>query len=118
MRAEQGLAAAWIAQWRYRWPHCGRETSRGLEALAALLAGHVENFRRISPEATWSLRKELRKRLRLRLHQCALQPQVPFIYLALAALDLERLRAALVSRALFSAHGEPAWPSAAGQTAA
>ena len=118
MRAEQVPAAAWIAQWRCRWPRCGRETARGLEALTALLAGHVENFRRISPEATWSLRKELRERLRLRLHQCTLQPQVPFIYLALTALHLERLRAALVSRALFSAQGEPARPSAAGQAAA
>jgi hypothetical protein len=108
MRPAQGLAAVWIAQWRGRWPRCGHEISRNLLAFTALLTGHVENFRRIPPDAAWSSRKELRERLRLRLHQRMLQPQVPFIYLALTALDLERLRAALVSRALFSAPGQAA----------
>ena len=40
--------------------------------------------------------------LRLRLHRSTLQPSVPFIYLALTALDMERLRAALIGRALFA----------------
>lgn len=108
MRSEQGPAAAWIAQWRRRWPRCGRETSGNLEAMTALLAGHVERLRRISPEATWSLRREVRGKLQLSLHRRTLQPEVPFIYLALTALDLERLRAALVTRALFSVEPVPA----------
>jgi hypothetical protein len=115
MHAEQGPASAWILQWRRRWPRCGRETSRNLEALTAPLAGQVEGFGRISPTATRALRKELRERLRLSLHRNTLQPSVPFVYLALMSLDLERLRAALVSRALFSPQGEPA---ARGQAAA
>lgn len=118
MHTKQGLAAAWVVQWRYRWPRCRRGAWRNLEAFAALLAAHVERFRRVSPEETWSLRKQLRERLRLSLHRHMLEPEVPFIFLALTALDLERLRAALVSRALFSVPGEPASPSAAGQPAA
>ena len=108
MHTNQEPAMAWIIQWRRRWPHCRPETARDLEALAAPLTGRVESFGRISPTATWSLRKKLRERLRLSLHRHTLQPSVPFVYLALTALDLERLRAALVSRALFPLRAEPA----------
>lgn len=115
MRAEEGPAAAWILQWRRRWPRCGCEASRNLDALTATLAGQVESFGRISPTAGRALHTELRGWLRLTLHRRTLQPSVPYVYLALTTLDLDRLRAALVSRALFSPQGEPAPP---GQAAA
>jgi hypothetical protein len=49
----------------------------------------------------WSLRRELRERLRLEFHRLPLEPLTAFAFLALVALDLERLRAALMERALF-----------------
>ena len=78
---------------------------------------HVQTFRQAAPASAWLLRRELRERLRLRFRQQTLQPLVPFIYLALVALDLERLRSALISRALFSMLEEPEQIEIAGQVA-
>jgi hypothetical protein len=50
---------------------------------------------------TWELRRELRARLGLLFHRRLREPASPFIFLILTALDLERLRAELVGRALF-----------------
>jgi hypothetical protein len=113
-----GLVAAWLAEWRRRRPRCTRATSDDLEGLVAQLMEHAETFRRSPSAAAWRLRRELRERMRLRFHQRTLQPSVPFIYLALTALDLERLRAALASRALFPAQDEPAWSAGARRAAA
>jgi hypothetical protein len=110
--------AAWIAEWRRCWPRCRRSTARDLDGLIALLSGHADAFSRVPPAGAWRLRGELRERLRLRFHQRLLQPAAPFIFLVLAALDLERLRAALVSRALFAAWDEPAGAETEGEAAA
>jgi hypothetical protein len=112
-----GLIRSWIAEWRGRWPSCARSHIRGLEALTDLLGRHAEAFARLQPTAAWHQRRALRERLRLRLHQQALRPEVPFVYLASLALDLERLRAALVSRALFPQLEEPAPADAPGKAA-
>jgi hypothetical protein len=117
-RAEPELTDAWIEQWRRRWPDCSREATCTLDSLIALFVEHAETFRRISPAAAWSLRGELRERLRLRLHGRVLQSEVPFIYLALMALDLERLRAALVSRVLFPTQNALGWSATDGRSAA
>lgn len=115
--SEDSLTGVWTAQWRRRWPSCSREAVHALDDFVALLMAHTEAFRQTAPESGWRLRGELRERLRLRFHQYPLQPVVPFIYLALSALDLERLRAALVSRALFSTQDEPSWIGTSGQAA-
>ena len=54
-----------------------------------------------APNQVWTARQTLRSRLRLLFHQRLLQPVGPFVYLVLVGLDLERLRASLVDRALF-----------------
>ena len=94
-------AAAWMQHWRALWPACSREALRNLDALAALLGEHVAGFRSSRPEAAWELRRALAARLRHLFHRRLLQPSAVFIYLTLVALELERLRAELVSRALF-----------------
>jgi hypothetical protein len=96
-------AHAWLVEWRRRWPPCKGEFVRNLEGLQGLLSAHLAAFRASRPDATWGLRRALRERLRLLFHRRLLQPAGPFVYLALAALDLERLRAELMSRALFPA---------------
>ena len=67
-----------------------------------MIRSHASAFPR-SGEAAWPLRRDLRERLRLGFHRLPLQPAAAFYYLALLALDLERLRAALMERALFDA---------------
>lgn len=93
--------AAWAAQWRALWPRCGREVRANLEAVAALLADHAAAFRDAPPRSTWALRGALGTRLRHLFHRRLLEPAEAFVFLALAALELERLRAELVGRALF-----------------
>lgn len=95
------LPQGWLDGWRRRWPSTVRRVRRGLEALVSLLADHQDQFLATDPARTWPLRRELERRLRHEFHVWLLQPAGLFTYLALYALGLERLRAALVSRALF-----------------
>lgn len=97
------LDAAWLSHWRTRLPRCTRQTTRSLEQLTELLARHARDFRSLQPAQTRAARRELRERLQHLFHRCLLQPSGLFSYLGLVACDLERLRGALVPRALFSA---------------
>lgn len=100
--AGDDLSAAWGEHWRRLWPRCKREFLANLEAFRALLLAHLAVFREARPESAWGLRLALRGRLHLLFHRRLLQPAGPLIYLALVALELERLRAELVTRALFA----------------
>ena len=117
VRPQDGLVEAWTLEWRSRWPARTKEATANLEAFRSLLENHFHVFRRAKPDSAWHLRKELRERLRLRFHRHTLEPVVPFIYLTLTALDLERLRGALISRALFSSQDEPTPPEIAARGA-
>lgn len=97
----EGLAAAWRVEWRRLWPACDRRLLTNLEHLAALVLRHAQAFAQAGSHAAWALRRELRERLRVDFHRLPLQPATAFAFLALVALDLERLRAALMERALF-----------------
>lgn len=110
-----GLVLAWTREWRRRWPPCTREAKRNLEDLKSLLTAHLDDFRRAQPDSAWRLRKELRERLHLRFHRHPIEPVAPFIFLALVALDLERLRGALISRALFTGQEEAVSSRVAGE---
>jgi hypothetical protein len=91
----------WADAWRQRWPRPGAAARADLDGLAALLGQHLTAFRASSPQRAWTRRQALRERLRLRFHGLGLSPAAPFVYLVLVALDLERLRRALLDRALF-----------------
>jgi hypothetical protein len=97
----EGLADAWRAQWRRLWPACERRFLVNLERLAERVLRHAQSFAQSGRDGAWPLRRELRERLRLDFHRLELQPAAAFTFLALVALDLERLRAALMQRALF-----------------
>ena len=80
-----------------------RRFREGLDRLAAALVVHQRLFLATAPERTWPLRRDLDHRLRHLFHVLLMQPAGLFAYLAVVAVALERLRAALVSRALFGA---------------
>ena len=103
--AADDLPTAWLAVWRGRWPSMRRRFRANLERLAATLAAHQRLFLASEPDRTWPLRRELELRLRHLFHLYLVQPAGLFAYLALVAVGLERLRGALVSRALFAAEG-------------
>lgn len=104
------VVQVWSETWHRLWPDPGLGSRIGwawtgrnpeLDALTGLLVGHLAAFRRTDPSATWELRRALRERLRVLFHQQTLTPVAIFVYLALVLLDLERLRAELLRRALF-----------------
>lgn len=97
------LGEAWLDGWRGLCPSVRRRFREGLDRLAATLVEHQRLFLATAPDRTWPLRRELDHRLRHLFHVFLLQPAGLFAYLALVAIELERLRAALVSRALFGA---------------
>jgi hypothetical protein len=98
--SEKDWVSTWAQEWRRHWPPCNRDFLAHMDGLAALIRAHASAFPQ-SGEAAWPLRRELRERLRLGFHRLPLQPAAAFSYLALLALDLERLRGALMERALF-----------------
>jgi hypothetical protein len=95
------LGERWQTAWRERWPTCRGRCRRDLDGFSRLIQAHLDRFRGAPPVSAWELREALRDRLRAYLHQHSVQPVALFAYLAIVFLDLERLRGALLGRALF-----------------
>lgn len=109
----------WMAAWRQRWPATTAAVRADLAVLEQVLQGHLDRFRRGTTEGAWDERQRLRVRLQRDFHGLVLSPVAPFGYLVLLALDLERVRAALLDRALFvEPSSAPAAPAAPEQEAA
>ncbi|MBM3359697.1 MAG: hypothetical protein FJY54_18540, partial [Betaproteobacteria bacterium] len=84
------LRSAWVAEWRRRLPRHADPALIG--KLAAVIGEHLAAFPATAPEAAWAARAALRARLRHLLRAAVLHPAAAFAYLAIAALDVERLR--------------------------
>ena len=82
---------AWLQEWRRRWPKWSETAS--LEVLAQL-------FDTALKEPAPAGRRELVQQLHRLFRRSVLQPVEAFIYLALAALAMERLRSAALQHAL------------------
>ncbi len=95
------LHAAWAAQWRQRVPPLGDEDAGAMAALARVLARHRDAFAATSGSDGWALRRTLAAALELRFHRSVASPAAVFAYLALVALDAERLRGEVVRRVAF-----------------
>jgi hypothetical protein len=99
------LLGQWTAEWRRRLPPgAGRAEIEG--RLLPLLERHARSFG--APQAVdgWALRRALQERLVGVLRRALVEPAAAFAFLALEALEFERLRAELVARAAF-AHWVP-----------
>lgn len=108
LAARQGqawLPDVWLEQWRGLWPPMGRAQREALEQLVQLMRPHLRGFAQLPAERAWEARRALQQRLQRLFRAAAFGPAAAFIYLALVALDLERLRAALVGRALYPQRG-------------
>ena len=77
----------------------GREFEQGLRHIEGLLRAQLAPTQGTT---TARLREQLAARLRSAFRRFRFQPATSCAYLALTALDLERLRGDLVQRALFS----------------
>ena len=106
-RAPDAAGALWLVAWRRLLPRTGHDDTGSLAALVRALLAHRDAFAVAAPTQGAALQAQLQSRLVGLLRRAALEPAVAFVHLALAALDLERLRAELLRRALF-AQWEPA----------
>lgn len=100
--ADAVALVAWLAEWRRRWPDRTGEDAAVLEELVRLFERHLPRFADLGSEEAWALRRDLETRVEARFRRHALTPIAAFAYLALVALDLERLRGQLVVRAAFN----------------
>ena len=88
-------------EWRRRWPD--GDDDPGLEEVAKLVAGHLARFRIALPHEAQALRRGFEERLLALFRRRPVQPAAAFAWLALAALDLERLRGEIERRIAFPA---------------
>ena len=101
VRAGEPLLAAWVRQWRGRWPEMSPDTGDALEGLVRLVGRHIERFPALALGDAWPARRTLRQALRYLFRRVTGSPAAVFAYLLMLALDLEHLRADLTRRALF-----------------
>ena len=87
--------------WRARWPAGTDEP--GLDELARHFAGHLARFRIALPHEANALRRGFEARLLAHFRRHPVQAAAAFAWLAIAALDLERLRGEIERRLAFPA---------------
>lgn len=100
-RDEDGLFAAWVEAWYRRLPGDRRQRA-SIEALVAALRAHRDAFARLTPAQTESARDALAHQLVQLFRRGFLAPMAAFAWLLLTALEFERVRGELLTRALFA----------------
>lgn len=95
----QRLRAAWEARWHALLPE-PLPAHPLLQRLVQMLAEHAHRFARAHPADAWPLRRGLAARVVLLFRRAGVDPAQAFAFLALTALDYERLRGELVPRSL------------------
>jgi hypothetical protein len=93
------LLAAWEAEWRRLWPPLDDEERTALDGLAELVRAHLLRFPSIPVDEATAARQALGARFATAVRRSACQPAALFAYLALFAVDLERLRGEFLRRA-------------------
>jgi len=96
------MLSMWLQQWPILWPAGSQQFARGIDVLIELLQENQIHFEALSSQEAWKSRDELQITLRIFFRRHLLQPATAFAYLALMSLQLERLRAELLQRLLFS----------------
>lgn len=98
----QPRGEAWLAEWRRRLPPLDAGDAALFAALERTLRQHQAAFSVAAPAEAWLLRQRLQARLDGLFRRSLLSPAAAFVFLSLALLDLERLRAALAPRAVLA----------------
>lgn len=91
---------AWERHWCALWPRVSADERANLEALVRLVVRHEQDFGTVAVEDAAAARAELGARLSSLMRRAAAQPAALFAWLALVALDLERLRGEFLARAI------------------
>ncbi|MGD2064036.1 MAG: hypothetical protein PVF51_10700 [Nitrospirota bacterium] len=94
--------AAWLDEWRRHWPRITGAARRPLEELFGSTLAHLRDFPAYPIGDAWTARYRFQHQLSRLFRRHPMQPAALFSYLALLCLDIERLRAGLVERAVFA----------------
>jgi hypothetical protein len=100
-RRPEAMAAAWRVEWSRRVPRESFADEAPWRDLERAFAAHFRRFDGATIRDGWSLRRALQARLLVLFRKAMLAPAAAFIFLALCALDFERLRGELLRRAAF-----------------
>lgn len=95
------LRVLWLDEWRPLWTSL--PGSGNVSRLVEQIEQHLTQFSRLPAAEAWPARDRLWAAMAHILHVHAFEPVVLFAYLVLAALAMERLRAAWLGRLLFAA---------------
>jgi hypothetical protein len=101
-QAGQSLLPAWISHWQHLWPAASHQQRTALRKLATIFLHHLQSLNEVENNSATAARKILADKLIWEFRRNLQQAAAAFAHLALVALDLERLRGNLVSRALFN----------------
>jgi hypothetical protein len=95
------IGALWLAEWRRRIPasQCAGDTV--MDETSRALGAHLAALRDRAVRDGTPLRRALQARLSLLFRRAVIDPSAAFIFLALSALDLERLRGEILRRVVF-----------------
>lgn len=94
------VVEAWLAEWRARLPEPGRDTRRELEQVLEVVHTHIEEMRGATGDDGQALRTALAARLTRWFRRGAGTVTALFAHLVLDGLELERLRAGVMTRRL------------------
>jgi hypothetical protein len=90
---------AWETRWRALWPASTADEHANLDQLVRILERHLLRFGSLALDEAGDARLKLAAELTSLLRRSAAQPAALFAWLALLAIDLERLRGEFVLRA-------------------
>jgi hypothetical protein len=90
---------AWIEAWTATWPPLPEAAGQALLQLVQSLRRNLQQFAALAADRAGAARHDLAAWLAARVRRLGVQPATLFAYLALSALDLERLRGEFVLRA-------------------
>ena len=94
------LDSLWRAEWQRRLPVRGARSAL-LADFIRLVTEHAATFHEPSLVDGWALRRALHARLSQLFRRATLDPAAAFIFLAISALDFERLRGEILRRVAF-----------------
>lgn len=108
--ASTSVLADWLAEWRRRWPNVTAAEAAAIGDLAGLLAEHRDTrlYAELTPDRLDERVAHLQRQCTRLLRHRRQQPVAVFCHLALAGMDLWRLRAGLIRRAISNGTGEVA----------
>lgn len=95
------IGRLWLSEWRRRAPRRAGGDHAVQDAVGRALGSHLAALRDSTLATGTPLRRTLQTRLETLFRRAMLDPAAAFVFIALAALDLERFRGELLRRAAF-----------------